>query len=664
MRADAALADLARRTGILDAYTDMQGLVHPAGPETQRALLRANGLAAGSEAEVRETRAILAQEACQSYVPPDVIVPSGGPVRIDVSAKVRWTLLSEDAATLLAEGRSDQTLEIPAVAPGVYPLRLEGRRGVQTACLIVAPPRAPSLQELAGTDKSWGIVAALYGVTSEAGQSLGDFEDLATLAAAAGTKGAGFFGINPVHALGWAAEETISPYSPTHRGFLNIDHITVHPSGLSACPDGLVDYAAHRHRQRSALKSEFDRFSTQALPQDRTDFEGFCTEGHARLEDFARFEHLSARHGPDWRRWPADVRLDASDPKVARALTFHKWMQWRADTQLGAAQSQAKSAAMSLGLYLDLAVGARLGGAESWGAQAATAQGVALGAPPDHLSPAGQNWQLAALSPRKLQQGRYAALRFVLARTMRHCGLLRIDHALGLSRSFWIPEDGSPGGYIRHSFRSLLAIIALEAHRAGTVIVGEDLGLVPDGFRTEMAGHGLYGYSVLQYEKDESGRFLPTRTQRTQSLACFGTHDTPTLRGFWQGHDIDWWQKLGWIGRAEAARARKARESEKRQLAGIKAPKPLPPSLEVSLRDSVHKTLAESPAALVAVQLDDILNLTEAQNLPGTTHEHPNWRRRYPATVEDIANSPDLRKTARIMADAGRTKPMRKDDSQ
>ena len=311
---------------------------------------------------------------------------------------------------------------------------------------------------------------------------------------------------------------------------------------------------------------------------------------------------------------------------------------------------------MILGLYLDLAVGARLGGAESWGRSSASATGVSLGAPPDQLSPAGQNWQLAAFAPRKLQEGRYAAFRQILAKTLRHCGVLRIDHALGLSRSFWIPEDGSPGGYIRQPFEALMAVIAIEAQRAGAVIVGEDLGLVPPGFRDAMADGGLCGYTVLQYEKDSKGRFLPTGHLRAQSLACFGTHDTPTLRGFWEGRDIGWWQKLGWIDAEQAEAAQKTREDEKRQLLAPSKAQTQDPAQELGdMSDAIHRRLAKAPSALVAAQLDDILTVAEAQNLPGTVYEHPNWRRRYPLTISQIAASDALAKTSQIMTEAGRS---------
>lgn len=657
MNADAALQHLADLSGVFREFTDMQGVVHPALPPTQRTLIEANGLAAKTDAEVRESLGALKAQAKAAYVPGDVVAEVGQPHRIVLRAPVTWAVLSDGDGALLAEGRALSEFDLPALPLGVHTLRLEGSAGAQDATLIVAPRRCPSVYDLTGQERLWGVVASLYGLRSDPRKSLGDFEDLADLARILGQQAAGFVGVNPVHALGVAATDTISPYSPTHRGFLNTDHIAV---GQNTLPHtgALLDYRAHREAQQAGLSAAFEAFNAAAPEGARHAFAGFCAQGGAALDDFAQFEAMSEHHGSDWRRWNAPAYK--TDQERVR---HHKWAQWMADQQLGHAGRAAKDAGMALGLYLDLAVGARVGGAESWGDTSAAATGVTLGAPPDQLSPAGQNWQLAALSPRKLQARQYDAFRFVLRQNMRHCGVLRIDHALGLSRSFWIPEDGSPGGYIRQPFQSLMAIIAIEAQRAGTVIVGEDLGLVPPGFRDDMAARGLYGYSVLQYEKDEKGQFLPPQTLRAQSLACFGTHDTPTLGGFWQAEDIRWWEKLGWITAPEAATAREDRQDEKRQLSGIGATEPLPLEASGAIRNRVHETLGATPAALVAVQLDDILGLTDAQNLPGTIDEHPNWRRRYPATLAEIADRTELQQTADLMANAGRIKQMRKDSA-
>ncbi len=670
MTADAKLMKLAAKMGVFDRFKDMQGVLRPTSPDTARALLRAQGVAASTEREVSEALAAFKAGAAQSILSDDVVVTAGKasvlPIHLpghrSLSQPVEWQVTREQTGALLAEGRAGPDVELPALPLGVHQFHISTGAITRSVNLLAAPERAPSLPDVAGQDKTWGVMTALYGLQGAVPKALGDFDDLGAFAEAFGAMGAGFLGINPVHALGYAAHDTISPYSPTHRGFLNSDHIAFDGAEHEATTGALVDYAAHRATQRPALERAFAGFQSTASAQDRAAFKRFCEMAGPRLEDFAVFETLSEAHGPDWRCWPAALRYGECTEVAPDRVLFHKWLQWQADRQLGAAQQRAKSSGMALGLYLDLAVGARAGGAESWGQTAAAAKGVTLGAPPDHLSPAGQNWQLAALDPSKLQKTGYAALRHVLRAAMRHSGLLRIDHALGLSRSYWIPEDGSPGGYIRQNFDALTAVIAIEAARSDTVVVGEDLGLVPKGFRSAMAARGFYGYSVLQYEKDAEGVFLPISRLRAQSLACFGTHDTPTLAGFWEGHDIAWWEKLGWITRNEAERVANTRLTEKRALVGIPAPAPLPPAATPGLRDTVHVSLAGAPAALVAVQLDDIVLTKEAQNLPGTVTEHPNWRRRTTVAAADLAARPEVVKTAEIMKGAGRANALQRTD--
>lgn len=237
----------------------------------------------------------------------------------------------------------------------------------------------------------------------------------------------------------------------------------------------------------------------------------------------------------------------------------------------------------------------------------------------------------------------YAPLRRILAQIMRHAGLIRIDHVLGLNRSFWVPDDGSPGAYIQQPFDTLTALIRIEAARHGTLVIGEDLGLVPDGFRETMQGHGFYGYSVLQYEKDHGG-FREPGTPSPQVLSCFGTHDTPTLQGYAQGRDIDWWQQLGWINEDAANHERWQRGHDVATLKGDAH----------DIGTAVHGRLAHSPAAMVCVQLDDILETVEAQNLPGTVDEHQNWQRRYSVAVDDLTHHQKLSEVASVMAHANR----------
>jgi 4-alpha-glucanotransferase len=356
------------------------------------------------------------------------------------------------------------------------------------------------------------------------------------------------------------------------------------------------------------------------------------------LQDFARFEPLSEIHGTQWHDWPTDPDTPPEDRH-----DFHMWLQWVAAVQLTDAQARSKAAGMPLGLYLDLAVGSRRDGAESWCEQAAVAQGVSIGAQPDHLSPEWQNGNLTAFAPRKLKELRSRPLRAILAQTIRHADIIRIDHVLGLNRSYWIPNDGSPGGYIRQPFESLIAIIKIEAERFNCAVVGEDRGLVPDGFRDTMRSHGFYGYSVLQYEKDDQGAFQKTNDIPVQVLSYFATHHTPTLRGYETRQNIHWCEKLAWIDALAADALRQERAAE---VGAFRR--------NTDFQARINGLLAQSNASLVNVQLDDILVVEDAQNLPGTIEQHPNWQRKHDRQLKNLPAHERLRATAQLMNDAGR----------
>ncbi|WP_424990557.1 4-alpha-glucanotransferase [Fluviibacterium sp. S390] len=634
--ADDALSDLARQHGVHTAYHDLSGQRHPASPDTLRALLRALGVAAGSDAEVDEA---LAEARSDSPLPDEIILTANSPWQGPVETAFDWVLLAEDG-TQVAEGRAEGTLYLPALAMGYY--LLQGPAASAPTRVLARPVMAPDVPSRTGQQRSWGMTGALYGLRSADNGGLGSYADLARAATALGQQGAQFFGINPVHALGWSVEDIISPYSPTHRGYFNTDHLAL--PGLGPTPaEGLIDHAAFRARHKPALEAAFAR------QKDSAAFQAWLSAADDDLTTFAQFEALGETHGHNFRDWPEALRtpgLAAAKAAGARA-EFHAWLQWQAETQIAAAQASARAAGMSLGLYLDLAVGPRPDGAEVWMNTATIARGVTIGAPPDQLSPEGQSWALAAHAPGPLAAAFYGPFRKMLARLMRHCGLLRIDHALGLARSFWLPDDGSPGGYVTMPFQSLLAVIAIEATRAGCVVIGEDLGLVPEGFRATMNDAGLYSYAVWQFETRHDGTILPASAMPTRSLACFGTHDTPTIAGFWHGADIEWWHRVGWISEGERLDRHGFRA---RQRHSLRADRDLPPTASTGhILDAIHAGLAEAPSALVSVQLDDALGVTQAQNLPGTINEHPNWRRRLPVPVEDFSRTASLRHVTDVM---------------
>ncbi|MEL7139455.1 MAG: 4-alpha-glucanotransferase [Pseudomonadota bacterium] len=660
-----ALLALARARGVLPEWRDLSGALHVTAPETALALLRAMD-AIDDITEAAERLAALEAERAARPLPPVHLATAWAPSLLRAPTDARtWRLTFEQGAT--AEGRADGAVELPALPPGLHRLSLDDR--AEDCLVIAAPDRAPTLADRLGRDRAWGATGAITALWQEAAPpgagAIGSYADLAHAAEALAAHGAAFLGINPVHSLGHASIGH-SPYSPGHRGFLDTRPLL----SLAGAPDGgdaLIDYPAHRLAHDKALQAQF---ATEiAEPGVASRLAAFRAQHGTALEHFALFEALSARLGPDWRSWPAGYEhpetpaATAFAATEARALTFHAWAQMRASEALGAAQHRALQAGMALGLYADLAVGVRPDGAEVWARPGVFARGVSLGAPPDMFAPEGQSWGLAPFSPPGLEADRYTAFAETIRAATAHAGVLRIDHVLGLERTFWVPLDGTPGGYVRSDRAVLLAILRLEAARRGTVIVGEDLGVVPEGLRDALSASGIYGCSVAMFERWE-GRLRAPWHFRAETLASFGTHDTPTLKGWWQGRDIDWAAKLSRADAEEAARQRAARAEDRRTIATLLAearilpegidPTAPPEDADAPLLDAIHALMARSSAALVAVQLDDVLGTLEQPNIPGTIHEHPNWRRRHEAPVERLAEHPSLQRIAAEMRAFGR----------
>ncbi|MEL6452181.1 MAG: 4-alpha-glucanotransferase [Pseudomonadota bacterium] len=641
-----ALADLC---GVLPAYYDLNGGLHVAGPDTLRAMVAASGIDVSNDAAVAEALGALRHQIHDRWFPEEVIVEAGQGAPLQFGLGAVWHLHSDDADRVVAEGAPADYITLPPLAAGVYQMTASASGRTEHVTVIAAPRRLPDVGSVTGRDRHWGVNCALYGLRGDRGLGLGDYADLGHMAEIAGRRGASFVGINPIHTMGHSNVAAISPYSPSHRGFLNTTHIALDAiPGLEGAVDATpfaevaraetVQYQAHKRAHNAALDTLFTRFQTEGAAEAVAAFDRYADTSDAALATFARFEALSEGLGDDWRAWPGEV----PDPPQDR-VRFHIWLQWVAEAQLAAAQDRARRAGMPLGLYLDLAVGPRRDGAEAWCERDAIAQGVSIGAPPDHLGPEGQNWDLAAFAPRKLRAQRYAPLRRILAQTMRHAGIIRIDHVLGLNRSFWVPDDGSPGAYMRQPFEALLAIIKIEAARHNCIVIGEDLGLVPDGFRETMHDAGFYGYSVLQYERGADDHLRDPSYGPAQVLSCFATHDTPTVAGFATARDVAWWERLGWIDADAAADLRARRAGDVAAWGDADG-----------FAAQVTQRLAHAGAALVTVQLDDVLGLEEAQNLPGTVDEHPNWRRKYAPTLDTLEHHAPLHATAATMAAAGR----------
>ena len=540
--------------------------------------------------------------------------------------------------------------------------------------------------------RAWGITCQLYALRSARNWGMGDFEDLARLAELAAAAGADFIGINPLHALFFANPDIFSPYTPSSRRFLNPLYIAVDGFESLAEPDAealqaardaeLIDYPAVARLKRNALEVQFRHFRAKNLATASDDgqaFENFCREHGKRLENFALFEAVSeamVERGLScgWHGWPAEFQemgsgaVRAFRQENAERVLFHKWLQWLGHAQLADAQARALAAGMRIGLYLDLAVGVSPDGADTWSEPATMLRNVRVGSPPDAFNAKGQDWGLAPISPRAMQAGHARLFGELIGDAIGPAGAIRIDHAMSLMRLYLIAEglDGTDGAYVHYPFEEMLKALSTTSHERRAVIIGEDLGTVPPNFRETMRANRVQGYRVLFFERALDRRFhLPTSYER-DALACIATHDLPTLRGWWEGHDIDDRERIG-LDEPHAAEASRAERAHDRGLmlhaldaaglvpeslgAAARGEEPVPTTLSQDLAVALSRFLAVTPCRLVAVQLEDLAGMRERANLPGTVNEHPNWRRKLPVTLDALCQSADFIAITRAVAE-------------
>lgn len=529
-----------------------------------------------------------------------------------------------------------------------------------------------------GPGRVWGVALQLYQLRSARNWGIGDFDDLARLADVLGKAGADFIGLNPLHALFLSNPRHCSPFSPSNRRFLNPLYIAVDRvagfspdmadreviAGLQQTP--LVDYPGV-----AALKLQvLDRIWQAA---DRPDARAeVLAQGGDDLQRHALFEAISARmvaegHGAGWRDWPSNWQ-DATGEAVARfaldhpaEARFHRWLQDLAQDQLAQARAACDRAGMSIGLYLDFAVGEAADGSGAWG-NPMVVPGIRIGAPPDMFNETGQDWGLAPLSPVAMAAAAAQPFAALMAQATQQAGALRIDHAMGLWQLFLIPDGAGPadGTYARYPLADMLAGLARASQDNRTVIIGEDLGNVPPGFREVMEEAGILSYRILLFERDAKG-FIPPGDYPQAALACLSTHDLPTFQGWWRGDDIARRLDHALIGQDGADDQTASRVTERADLledltqAGLwQGPMPDPQQAPDDLVAGVHAHLARAPSRLFAVRLEDIAGETDPVNIPSTTDEYPNWQKKLGVTLEQI---PDLALFDRISADLRRERP-------
>lgn len=528
--------------------------------------------------------------------------------------------------------------------------------------------------------RAWGVSLQLYGVRSGRNFGIGDFEDLAQLAELAAAWGADFVGVNPLHALFLAEPERASPYSPSSRQYLNPMYIAVdrvirgsdvaewQSAAAHLRQAALVDYAGIAALKNAVLQEAFARRASDPAFEAYSAAEGEALHGFAVFE--ALSEHFAAKgRGAGWQGWPQEMH-DIRSPEVAtfakthaERVRYHKWLQWIAARQLAEAQQRALAAGMRIGVYLDLAVGVSPDGAAAWADRALFASRARIGAPPDMFNHLGQDWGLAPMKPTNLAGRRFEPFERELKAAMHSAGAVRLDHVMSLTRLYWLPAgvDARSGGYVRYPIDAMLAVLGRCSQETKCIVIGEDLGTVPPGFRDIMRGHNVLSYRVFYFERGHEGRFNPAEQYPAEALACIATHDLPPLRGWWEGRDVAARVACSMYEHADAAQCAYNERAHARwrllevlrdggAFDGVPAPDSSEGAISDDLVVAAHRYIARTPCRLFAVQLEDLAGSVDMVNLPGTDRQHPNWRRKLPALIEKMPALDTLRRTVEAVS--------------
>ncbi|MFE2262715.1 4-alpha-glucanotransferase [Streptomyces griseosporeus] len=721
----ADLTRLAELHGVAPSYRPSPDREEHASAAALVRVLAALGVDASTPEATRAAREARERELRERLLPPTVVcwsgsapqalsaLPPGASLRIETEQGETWHADAERGASWQIEAERIDAEQIDAgqgeswhletaqgarstvdrLPPGVHRLTATAPDGrTAKAHLVVAPPRLP-----APPGRSYGLLVQLYSLLSRRSWGMGDLGDLGELAAWAGrTLGAGFVQVNPLHAAVPGAPTDPSPYRPSSRRFPDPVHLRVEDVPEFAYVEDRERVAAlleRAGRLRAAVLDKgalIDRDAVWELkrealelvrqvplgPGRRAAYADFLAGQGQALEDHATWCALAEVHGADWRRWPPELR-DPRSAGTARAraelmdrIDFHCWLAWLTDTQLTAAQRAAREAGMPVGVIHDLAVGVHPEGADTWAQQDFFAAGMSVGAPPDAFNARGQDWGLPPWRPDRLAVSGYAPYRLLLRGLFRYAGALRIDHVMGLFRLWWVPQGEPPtqGAYVRYDAEAMLAVLVLEASRAGAVVIGEDLGTVEPGVREALRERGVLGTSVLWFERDweGDGQPLPPERWRADCLATATTHDLPSTAARLSGEHVELRDRLGLLTRPLETERAEAAADTREWLAllarlgllestggGVGAP-----SEEAEVQ-AVHRFLLRTPARLVGVWLPDGVGDRRPQNLPGTWDQYPNWRlpiadaEGRPVTLEELTASPRLRALLEVLRGGG-----------
>lgn len=684
---DAQLEILASRAGLAVDWIDANGRPQKVEPRVLRAVLAGLGHPAGNDQEIERSLQQLQQRQQGRHLPPLLTADVGQGLDL-----ARYFPAQTQCRVQLEDGSSrqlqlDDESRLPGELPvGYHSVDIEDERFI----LAVAPERCYSVADAVADQppRAWGLGVQLYALRRSGDGGFGDTQALEELARQAAERGADALAISPLHAMFSCDPQRYSPYSPSSRLFLNSLYAApgailgerAWRTAIEACGLGpqlqaleqqpLIDWPAAAQAKQQVLRELYQGFRHGEHPLHQ-DFASYRQAAGEALENHCRFEAIQALRvasgeNPDWRHWPQYWR-DPASPELARLaeeqaeeIDFHAFCQWLIARNLERVQSAARSSGMGIGLIADLAVGADGGGSQAWSRQDQLLAELTVGAPPDILNRQGQGWGISAFSPEGLQRNGFRAFIEMLRANFAHAGGLRIDHVMGLQRLWVIPLGAPPcdGAYLYYPVDDLLRLLALESHRHQAIVLGEDLGTVPDGLREKLAARAMLGMRVLLFEQDHGCHFKPILDWPDDALATTSTHDLPPLAGWWHGRDIEWNQRLELVDDAGARHWREHRQRERDGLRQALARDPQnfrePLDETDQLLDASVRFLGHTRAPLVLLPLEDALGIDEQANLPGTVTGHPNWRRRLAGSARHLLDDNDAARRLEQLACARR----------
>jgi len=676
------LDQTAESAGIALHFENARGEQQTISDETKQALIAVMDTPAGKAPPVPPVKLFIARARRELLI--------GG------EGEFNWQLITEQGKRHSGTVQGGDTLLLPPrLAQGYHQFSLRKGRKQWDSRLIMAPRRCYLPEPLAQGEKRWGALVQLYTLRSDHNWGIGDFGDLKQMLGMVAAQGGDFIGLNPLHALYPAQPEHASPYSPTSRRWLNILYIDV--SQVAAFQQSAaaqrwwksaktrkalekaraaewVDYSAVATLKLTALRFAWQQFQPQA--GNDADFQAFIAEAGEHLRHQAAFDGILAERSAEqqqawgWETWPEGWR-SADEPAVTAwcaqhedEIQFWSWLQWLARQQFADCWHYSQQLKMSVGLYRDLAVGVAEHGAETWQDPQLYKLGASVGAPPDPLGPLGQNWGLPPLDPHVLRARGYQPFIDLLRANMRDCGALRIDHVMSLLRLWWIPhgEGADKGAYVSYPVEDLLAILALESQRQRCMVIGEDLGTVPQEIVKMLRDSGVFSWKVLFFEQDKQGHYRQPASYPRQSIASASTHDLPTLSGFWQAEDLALGEQLGMYQDEALASMREQRCGQKQALldalhqAGVmparSATRADKQTLTPAFNQAIHRFLARTDSALLGLQPEDWMGMTTPVNVPGTSDEYPNWRRKWTFSLEQAFADKAVSKLLKVVSEA------------